>query len=369
MKLYRKLLLVIVIISSTSLWSQSKIQKYHYQMPLNCSECHSCDKPTHKDPCLIVCPDFKREGLTLQNTAEEAPELITIDKLARVYEPSIFTHKLHAEMSEMSGGCITCHHYNPPGKVLACIECHEPSKKRTDISKPGLTGAYHQQCLSCHREWSHKTNCTVCHAEKGSVHTSDKSEFAGKSHSRIEMPKKLVYQTEEEDNPVVTFFHTAHVEVYGTKCTDCHQDESCSRCHDMVKKQEIAEKESHENCIKCHEKEIDNKCERCHDSKERPPFTHERVGWKLKKYHATQNCQVCHNETKSAKLSKKCATCHKNWESGSFDHGTTGLVLDDEHIDLDCSDCHINSNFGKKPSCDDCHEDNFYPKMKPGELK
>lgn len=369
MKLFRKLLLLIVIVSSTNLWSQSNIQKYHYQMQLTCSECHSCNKPTHKNPCLKICPDYKREGLTLQNTAGEVPELITIDKLVRVYEASVFTHKLHAEMSDMSGGCATCHHYNPPGKVLACIECHEPSKKRTDISKPGLTGAYHQQCLSCHREWSHKTNCIVCHVKKGSEPTQDKSEFVGKSHPRIEIPAKLVYQTEEEDNPIVTFFHDAHTEIYGAKCTDCHKDEACSRCHDTMKKQEIAEKEIHENCINCHEKEIDDHCAKCHDIKERTPFNHESVGWKLNKYHETLSCRACHNNGKFTKLSKKCTACHKNWHEGSFDHEITGLVLDEDHIENDCSDCHIDGNFSKKPACNDCHEGYSYPKMKPGKLK
>ena len=57
----------------------------------------------------------------------------------------------------MGGGCENCHHYNTSGPILKCSSCHESSRKREDVSIPDLKGAYHRQCMDCHREWSHDT--------------------------------------------------------------------------------------------------------------------------------------------------------------------------------------------------------------------
>ena len=368
MKLFSMLSIFLILILSCGVWAQTA-EKHHSQAQINCIECHTCKNPTFKEPCLKIIPGFKRTTAVIEFTVNDAPDFITIDTLSNRYEASVFSHKLHAEMSAMSGGCSSCHHHNPPGKILACIECHEPSKKRDDISKPGLSGAYHQQCLNCHRDWSHETNCTVCHAEKGSAKKGDKSALAAKTHSKIKAPLKRVYQTEYEDGPLVTFFHDAHSNQYGLRCEDCHKDESCSRCHDTSGKFKAPEKEAHENCISCHEKEVDDNCAKCHDAKERASFNHASVGWKLNKYHKSLSCQSCHKGGKFTRLSKNCISCHKNFKEGSFNHKVTGLTLDENHIENDCSDCHIDGNFSKKPSCSDCHEGYTFPAKIPGKLK
>jgi len=359
-----KFLIILVMTLVSTSWSQSGSDKHHSLQNINCSECHSCTIPTHKNPCLKLFPDFRRDGITVNHSADEASELLTIDTLMDLYEPSVFTHKLHAEMAAMSGGCESCHHFNPPGKILSCVSCHEPGIK-SDISKPGLKGAYHRQCLNCHREWSHTTNCIVCHEKRGDK-TEDKSEFIGKSHEKLVIPQKLVYQTDEEDYPLVTFFHNDHSEKFGYKCADCHANESCSRCHDKTKDSLLVQKEEHENCINCHEVEIDDDCEKCHDTKEKKPFNHTNKGWRLNNFHKDLDCSACHKNNKYTNLNKRCIVCHKEWNDGKFNHKVTGLVLDEDHIDNDCTDCHANSNFEKKTSCDDCHDDYYYPKRKPG---
>lgn len=368
MKLLSLLTILFITISSSGVLAQAAI-KHHSQFPLNCIECHTCKNPTFKEPCLKIMPGFKRAGKEITFKLNDAPEFITIDTLSRRYEASVFPHKLHAGMSVMSGGCSICHHHNPPGKILACSECHEASKKRDDLSKPSLSGAYHQRCLNCHREWSHETNCTVCHAQKGSAKKEDKSALKAKTHSKITAPLKRVYQTEYEDGPVVTFFHEAHSRQYGLRCEDCHKDESCSRCHDTSGKFKAPEKDTHDNCISCHKKDIDENCTKCHDTKERAAFDHARVGWKLNKHHASLSCKSCHKGGKFTRLSTKCTSCHKNFKAGLFDHRVTGLILDENHIENDCSDCHRNENFSKKPVCTDCHDDYTYPAQKPGTLK
>ncbi len=359
--------LLILLTTLIHLSAQSSGTIFHAQANIDCQKCHSCDIPTHKNPCLKLFPDFRREGITVKNSAEEAPELITVDTLSNIYEPTIFTHRLHAEMAEMAGGCASCHHFNPPGKVLACVDCHEPSMQRTDLSKPSLKGAYHRQCLNCHRDWSHTTNCIVCHARKGSSDVDNKSEYLGKSHDPLVVPSKLVYEV-DADGPIITFYHKQHNELFGLGCAECHTNESCSRCHDTSSKEVSVEKDIHANCIDCHEQAIDDNCEKCHADNERAPFDHSNTGWALNKYHKDLRCQSCHVNNQFTELNTNCLSCHKGWKNNEFEHVVTGLQLDEDHIENDCSDCHINYNFNKKPFCNDCHDNYSFPKQKPGKL-
>lgn len=363
------LLVIFMIYSATQ--AQPRDAQHHAQMPLNCQECHSCARPTFEKPCLKLMPGFTREGITVFNSAAEAPEIIKIDTLEDLYEPTNFTHKLHAEMAFMSGGCISCHHFNPPGRVLSCIECHEPGTKREDITKPGLKGAYHRQCLNCHREWSHSTNCTVCHASKGTASTpamtESKADSREKIHPELKIPTKLVYQVEFEDGPVVTFFHNEHSDLFGLKCQDCHQDESCGRCHDTMRTASMAQKDTHSDCVGCHEKAIEDNCQKCHNNKEKNPFNHATVGWPLNPYHQQLYCQECHgSQGKFNKLNRSCNSCHKSWNPNNFDHRLTGLMLDETHRENDCESCHLNRNFSAQPGCMECHDDLSYPANIPG---
>jgi len=94
------------------------------------------------------------------------PETITLDILSKRYGPVEFSHSYHAEMA---GDCASCHHHSAKGVTPACGECHEPitvyyykgSERETGI---GLKGAYHHQCLGCHKEMeSGPVGCTDCH--------------------------------------------------------------------------------------------------------------------------------------------------------------------------------------------------------------
>jgi len=360
--------IIILFIICTSILTQYKTVP-HSQAPIDCKKCHICEKPIIRKPCLKLFSDFNRKNLTNFNSANHAPEIIVIDTIKGIYSPTVFTHKLHAEMSYMSGGCQSCHHFNPGGKVLRCIECHKPLTSRKDLNKPSLKGAYHQQCFSCHREWSHSTNCIVCHPSEESENISYKTEFIGKTHSKIEIPEKLIYQTEEDENPIVSFFHTQHQKMFKLECDDCHNNESCTHCHDTIKHVSEMEKDAHENCIECHENEIDDDCTKCHDKKERTPFTHSKTRFPLKAYHQGAECEDCHTTGNFTKLNRNCSSCHKKWDLNNFNHALTGLVLDENHIDNDCEDCHLNGNYGRKPSCEDCHDDINYPEQLPGELK
>lgn len=365
-------MLILVIILSGTVFAQRA--KHHAQMPLSCSNCHSCNKPTFEDPCLKICPDFKREGVTLKHKAEDAPEFIKIDTLEDRYHASIFSHRLHAEMALMSGGCASCHHHNPPGEILACVDCHEPTILREDLSKPGLKGAYHKQCLNCHRSWSHETNCIVCHARKADTTTpatiADKAALKEKEHPRIKEPDKLVLETGFDSGPIVTFYHDDHTQRFGYQCVDCHKDETCSRCHDTIKDRKTTDKEPHTNCIECHQASIENNCVKCHKKQEDGRFKHADAGWPLNRYHQSLHCQACHGvEGKFETLPTACTSCHDDWSVDSFNHNVTGVVLDDIHKQFDCALCHTDRNFSNKPSCSDCHEDFVFPEKTPGQVR
>ena len=374
-----------IIIFSTLAFGQVKSTekidqdlKNHSLQQINCKTCHSCDVPTKQDPCLNPCPrDFM---ITVNQSPEKGPETVTLDELSNKYMPVIFSHKIHAQMSQMSGGCRGCHHYNTAGPILSCANCHDVKRKRDDLSKPDLQAAYHRQCINCHKEWSHSTDCNSCHALKGSSNLTEQIEEAkikGKNHPNVERPAKLVFETNYKKGKIVTFFHDQHINLFGIECVNCHLKENCTRCHDkeinsrvisssLPIKIEKSQSEHHQPCFQCHS---DDQCSKCHLNKQAEPFNHKtRTGWALNVFHEKLECTKCHINNNFAKLDNNCTSCHKNFTAELFNHSVTGLKLNETHSALDCGDCHINNNFAVEPSCKNCHDDKSFPKDKPGNV-
>jgi len=163
--------------------------------------------------------------------------VVMLADLQDLYEPAPFNHKGHAEMAEMSAGCTVCHHHTPVGQEHpACRSCHEKTAVREDIAMPGLKGAYHRQCMSCHREWSHDTACNACHVAKPQRGATLPWQAGGGELARrkpaIRIEDTYVYQTPHLESPVVTFHHEDHSKAFGVACVQCHGGESCSSCHD-----------------------------------------------------------------------------------------------------------------------------------------
>jgi hypothetical protein len=337
----------------------------------DCRTCHICDRPTKKDPCLRTCP--RAELITIHHSPEEGPGRIVMDefeKLTDMYNPVTFRHKVHAEMSELSGGCAMCHHNNPPGNILACRHCHELDRSRTDISKPDLLASYHRQCMDCHREWNHSTSCTSCHTLKSEGSQPDVpldlKETEGRIHPKLTEPGRLLYQTEYEDGQIVTFYHNEHVKLFGLECGDCHKRESCIRCHDKQKKRETTEL-SHDRCSDCHN--TDDRCNFCHGNDVQPPFNHlKKTGFDTGRFHKNLICSDCHRDKlKISRPDRTCKSCHRSWNTGSFDHKRTGFILNENHNGIDCEECHTSSTFNETPGCTSCHDEEMkYPKNKPG---
>lgn len=120
----------------------------------------------------------------------QPPDEVRISFLSDIYEPVLFDHALH----DGYASCVECHHHvivDPPsdpvclpchneGKELAavgCSDCHPVDRyaaQQNPANKliyhndtPGLIGAYHRNCISCHRViGTGPVGCEECHAKK-----------------------------------------------------------------------------------------------------------------------------------------------------------------------------------------------------------
>ena len=358
----------------TSARSQKADNRSHLVSGMKCTTCHSSEVPTKENPAVRSCP--RTLMATVQHSAEEGPDIVSMNALAdstSVYRPVRFTHKSHAEMSGMAGGCTMCHHYNPPGRVLACVECHEVTRLRTNLGRPDLQGAYHRQCFDCHKRWSNDNGCRSCHALRSEPESpasqSDKKSRVVRSHPVVQKPSRLVLETGYDQGRFVTFYHNEHVDLFGIECSQCHSSEGCIRCHQKNKSasaQPIAAKSGHEICESCHN--VTERCDRCHGGEAKPGFNHQRrSGWPLRAFHESLECNRCHTRKNVfTGLSGACTSCHSAWTTENFRHAVTGLVLDPNHAELTCDVCHTDDRFVAAPSCQGCHEQFNYPKQSPG---
>ncbi|HLE12236.1 MAG: hypothetical protein A2504_13885 [Bdellovibrionales bacterium RIFOXYD12_FULL_39_22] len=345
------------------------IQAYIYAFvdnsnPTNCKECHTCDKPSTQALCLHPCPRHETTNSNKHNLSE-GPGIVFFKDIAEHFTPVKFDHRAHADMSSLGvEKCNFCHHFTPPGKIQPCRDCH--TKNSEDLKRPGLKGAYHRQCLGCHREWSHDNKCFSCHEntdKKTPVDPSDKSDIIANAHPKIQSPQTLVYKTPYRKAPIVTFHHGQHIKSFGLQCVNCHEKFTCGNCHDSDpnKKKKRTMQQVHQSCDKCHR--ADN-CSKCHSLKEMAPFNHADKGWKLNYPHSKLACKECH-KTPEEKPKKECKFCHKTeWTRQNFNHNSTGLKIDAAHSMFECSYCHSENNTFKV-FCNKCHFDGRDPKKKP----
>lgn len=339
----------------------------------DCIACHVSGEPREGAAALKPCSRYVN---TAAQDAAPAPDYFILGELSDIYVPVVFPHEKHAGMMEMMGGCTVCHHRNPPGRIMRCGECHGGPSNPINLRQPGLKGAYHRQCLSCHRDWSHETACANCHVKKvpgqAIAIPEDPTDIVGLGHPRIDRPGIVVYTaTAVEDAPLITFHHTEHVDLFGLRCVDCHKTESCNTCHDLngsdpnsarLRNHVIGRRDRadpHQDCMQCHKEAIEGDCTRCHDQKERPSFNHAaRSGFSLSPFHDALECDACHTRKPVfAGLEADCLSCHEpGWSPENFDHARTGVVLNDIHAGIDCLGCH-GEGFGRPVTCNFCHDD------------
>ena len=355
------------------------------QGDVQCEVCHTRPDPTAEDAALRACARPKTAEFARQMSHKHGPSVVILDDLEDLYLPVPFDHQGHAQMATMTQGCAVCHHYTPQGlEHPACRTCHEPKPVTENIRKPGLKGAYHRQCLNCHREWTGETQCNSCHHPKtgspgkgGPEVTPTKGDLIGQMHPPIPEPDVEIYLTRGKGpaSSKVIFRHKEHLERFGLRCAECHHEDSCMRCHENGKEhsQQIRTVEQHHQpCAQCHNVKNEDTCNRCHwqDGEPKPPpFDHASTGWPLGRHHEEKSCRQCHDAVPFTAPQRHCEACHSDWEVGSFDHAVTGQGLDENHREQDCADCHVEREFEKAPTCDACHDEDegiSFPERRPG---
>ena len=381
---FRWAALGVLLSAGATLWAQIP-DRTHRQMELlngGCQSCHACEAPTVQIPCLRNCSRSEAIRLAQAFEKKRGPKVVILDELEDLYLPVPFDHAGHAEMAKMTGNCAICHHYTPEGlEHPACKTCHSATSEHGEIDKPGLKGAYHRQCMSCHREWSGKMECGACHhpkagaaAKGGPVATPTPDDLIGRMHPPIPEPHEELYTTQGQDGVAtnVLFRHKQHIERYGLRCAECHREDNCNRCHQKEKKHVQHARtfdQHHKPCLECHR---NDKCESCHFalSASAPPlFDHGNTGWPLTRYHRDRSCRECHASAPFGKIERACDSCHKNWSPANFDHAVTGQVLNENHARFDCDACHTERRFDRAPVCDQCHEAEeaiTFPAKQPG---
>jgi len=310
---------------------------------------------------IVIC---QLSPLIGQDQLMDIPESISIRNDKKIFEPVVFTHRKHADMSEMGAGCVTCHHYAEDEIYDPCADCHTNDPDDLKSGMPSMNAAFHRKCLNCHRDWNASNVCGTCHFQK--------AENAGSEFQKtISYPEIVNFQTPHQKMTRVTFRHKQHVELFRFNCESCHRDERCKTCHGP---QPVDANISgtlttrHFPCSQCHDVKTESGCEKCHQNRTTPGFSHDMTTFPLKAFHASRECTQCHDPNTSVKkLDKTCTNCHKNFELGSFDHAATGLELELGHEDLDCYDCHEDNNFNQAPVCYECHDDDInFPDDLPG---
>ena len=157
----------------------------------SCRKCHNTPMPEaqvslspEQENVLASEMLKKRKPLTGTYSEKDIPEKVVIGHLSKDYEPVDFPHrkivsaifakikdnKLAANFHNEEGTlCQGCHHNSPVSKKPPqCGSCHGRVFDKTNPLKPGITGAYHQQCMGCHQEMGIQkpVGCTECHKEK-----------------------------------------------------------------------------------------------------------------------------------------------------------------------------------------------------------
>ena len=171
----------------------------------NCAGCHAImPQATQGSASCTTCHNLKTQQIETMGgenaakgalaaldarytkvTLDKIPEEVTIGLLSKDYKPSQFPHRKvvqtiieKVEVNEMAksfhgdqaGLCMGCHHNSP--KTLnppKCASCHSKNGPDPD-GRPGLKGAYHGQCITCHQKMAVQTvlatDCVKCHEEK-----------------------------------------------------------------------------------------------------------------------------------------------------------------------------------------------------------
>jgi len=146
----------------------------------SCTTCHSgaidnLDKKKPKEELSALFPDDIKKEMEIDVIKDEYelskfPHEKIVSKLTEISDNSTLASFFHTDQMTL---CAGCHHLTPITKkttVAQCRTCHTVRKDPISTT-PALLGAYHQQCLGCHKkmagiEEEMPQDCAGCHEEK-----------------------------------------------------------------------------------------------------------------------------------------------------------------------------------------------------------
>mmetsp|Transcript_22182 Transcript_22182/g.10602 ORF Transcript_22182/g.10602 Transcript_22182/m.10602 type:complete len:548 (-) Transcript_22182:4978-6621(-) len=163
-----------------------------------CSKCHIKSVGTkrnrrraslQRDDEKLAMAMLKKRISVAKYNAKEIPEKVIIKQLVDKYDSVEFPHRkvvltlidyisksglakyFHTDSATV---CQGCHHNGPISKnPPLCGSCHASSKpfENNNLFRPGIVGAYHIQCMGCHKEMDidKPAGCTECHKEKEKI--------------------------------------------------------------------------------------------------------------------------------------------------------------------------------------------------------
>ncbi|MBD3266504.1 Ni/Fe-hydrogenase cytochrome b subunit, partial [bacterium] len=323
---------------------------------------------------LLLCAITSLAALSAHAQATEMPSLLLLDRSAANhhtdrYGTVRFMHKKHAQI--LFNDCSQCHHRQPTGEddtqgfkttrqtfqklqPVACKTCHDLPLRQEAIPRPGLKGAFHQNCIDCHAErQAGPTSCQSCHQRKVPDHAELIKDKGSMAPQDITTQCLACHPHAGED-----ILHTAH-----WTWTGLSQDTLGKQNRADLGKANI----------------INNYCVHVYTNWERCSMCHIGYGWKDKTFdfHDPTNidCLICHDTTGQYKKSKtnagypvegvdlikiarnvghpnraNCGACH------FFGGGGDGV----KHGDMDSSLLHpspeLDVHMGKHDFlCQDCH--------------
>jgi hypothetical protein len=162
-----------------------------------CNTCHAVDKTELKPSQLNqdAMRAMAQKAIDARPSAfpmvpqDKIPEKVTIKVMADKYQGAVLPHRKIVNtlasqikdnhMATLFHGqgttlCMGCHHNSPASiQPPRCAACHgEAYRAKQNDGRPGLLGAYHGQCISCHQAMQidkpAATDCIACHKEKTS---------------------------------------------------------------------------------------------------------------------------------------------------------------------------------------------------------
>ncbi len=328
--------------------------------PAPCEPCEPCNCPAPSEVAKAV-PAAEAQADTGAPEVE-LPDECRLYHLADQYEPTIFSHTNHVEYAD---NCETCHHHSSQVEAAPpCRECHGVTSG--DLRLPGLKGAYHRQCMNCHREMgAGPLDCEGCHAKADGAVSRDPYALALEA-----VGDEILLGHLALDFGGVRFKHRLHVEVTDA-CNECHHHEKgyektppCRECHNTRSELKQA---YHEQCLGCHRTTSAKRQARVEDllagvekaraegRTEEVETLRKRVEQERERGASPLSCKDCHLPKKAPK-SMDLGHVAKLFGPVPFDHAG--------HVQAAafCTDCHhTNKNYEVFQPCRSCHGDDDHP--------